>query len=107
MASGVGDVFLGVIWELTEFEVLYQSDKRATVRAETYLTSYGNLSRGFLLWELENDKVITRDVEWSQFVLWRDFPEAIDAMVASGRWTEDQVAHDWESGWFEQQEVWW
>jgi len=106
MASGVGDAFLGVIWELTQFEVLHQADKHATVRAEAYFTSYGELYQGTLQWDLENDRIVTRDIEWGELVLWRDAPEAIDAMVASGRWTEEQVAHNWESGWFEQQEAW-
>jgi hypothetical protein len=106
MASGVGDSFAGVIWELAQFEVLHQADNNMNVRAEVYITSYGELLRATLKWEIVDGKIVVRDVEWGEVILWRDAPEAIDAMIASGRWTEEQVAHNWESGWFEQQVAW-
>ena len=107
MASGIGDSFLGIIWELAQFDVLYQTaDNHVTMRADIYLISYGNLYHGILHWEIADGRIAERDIEWGEFVLWRDMPEAIDAMVASRRWTEEQVSYNWESGWFEQQAAW-
>ena len=106
MASGIGTSFLGVLWEVTQIELLHQEGTRAVLRADAYLTSYGELYRGVLRWVIMDGRIATRSLEWGDFVLWRDAPHAIDAMVASGRWTEEQVLHDWESGWFERQEDW-
>jgi hypothetical protein len=101
MASGIGDSFFGILWELAEFEILSQEDNNITAYANVYLTSYGDLFRGTVQWEIKNDRITTRSFDWGEFVLWRDVPEAINAMVTSGRFTEEYVA----SGWIEQQEA--
>jgi len=88
MASGVGDSFLGVIWELAQFEVLHQTGKHATLRAQVYITSYGEIYRGSLQWEILDGRIVAREIDWGHFVLWNDVPEAIDAMVSSGRWVD-------------------
>jgi len=105
-ASGIGDSFLGVIWELAQFELLQQTDDYVTLRADVYLTSYADLYRSTIQWEIADGKIIKRDIEFGEHILWRDFPEAIDAMVKSGRWTENHVAYNWESGWFDDQVLW-
>jgi len=105
-ASGIGDIFLGVVWELAVFELINQEGNHATVRAEAYLTSYGNLYQCTIQWEIEGSKIVTRDIDFGEHILWRDMPDAIDAMVASGRWTQEYVEHNWESGWFDEQEAW-
>ena len=85
---------------------MYQEGEYAVLRADVYVTSYGELYSASLRWEIENGRIATREIEWGELIFWRDFPEAIDAMVASGRWTEAQVLHDWESGWFDMQYDW-
>ena len=92
--SGVGASFLGVVWELAQFELMYQEGEHAILRADVYVTTYGVLYSASLQWEIANGRVIAREIEWGELVLWQDFPEAIDAMIASGRWTEAQVLHD-------------
>ena len=105
-ASGIGDSFLGVLWELADFELISHTDDRATVRADVYVTSYGNLYQSTIQWEIEGGKIVERDFEPGDHILWRDMPEAIDAMVTSGRWTQEYVEENWESGWFDEQEAW-
>lgn len=68
-------------------------------------TSYGELYRGILLWEIVNGRIAAREIQWGEFVFWRDFPEAIDAMVSSGRWSAEAVAGMIEYGLFEQQQA--
>jgi len=105
-ASGIGDSFLGVIWELATFELLHLINENAVILADVYLTSYGQLYQSTLKWEIVGGKIVSRDLDVGDFVFWRDLPEAIDAMVTSGRWTQEYVTHSRENGWFEEQEAW-
>ena len=106
MACGIGTIFSGVIWELAEFEVLLQTDDLVIVSADVFVMAEGNLFRSAIVWRIVDNKIASRDFEWGEHVVWRDVPEAINWMVTSGRWTQEQVDENWENGWFDEQELW-